>query len=125
MIVDDGGVVTQGVLTESSLLYLDMSAGYWFMRHQGCGCRGLTGLAGVFEFHLTSMLQDGDFFSLAGGQTSFGFAGDRSISNVTLGLHAELGYATKLRIGSVFPLSEEDLERFFDSEVMVSLIRHF
>lgn len=125
VIADQAGVITRGVLTEDSLMYLDLSAGYWLLRKpEGCG-RGLTGLAAIAEMHLTSMLRDGDFVSLAGGLTSFGFAGDRTIPNVTFGLHAEIDYDTKLRIGTAFPLSDDDLERFFDSEVMLSLIRHY
>ncbi|QEF98637.1 hypothetical protein Mal15_26920 [Stieleria maiorica] len=128
---DTGGLIERGVLDETSFFYFDISAGYWFFR-ESCRCPGrgrlglgrLTGLAGVVEYHLNSTLGDGDFVTLGTGFASFGTPQDLGISNLTIGLHAELDYHTKLRVGGAFPLSEEP-ERFFDGEFMLSLIRHF
>ena len=119
------GNIQRGVLDETPYFYFDISSGVWLIRENSrCPSSRLTGLAAMVEYHLTSTLGDGDFVSLAGGLASFGVPQDLGISNFTVGIHAEFDYLTKLRIGGAFPLSEEP-ERFFDSEVMVSLIRHF
>ncbi|MDV6030448.1 MAG: hypothetical protein F9B45_10140 [Phycisphaera sp. RhM] len=123
---DTAGLIERGVLDETSYFYFDLSAGYWFFRdhcRRQSTCR-LTGLAGVVEYHLNSTLGEGDFVTLGSGFASFGTPEDLGISNVTIGLHAEFDYHTKLRVGGAFPLSEEP-ERFFDGEFMLSLIRHF
>jgi hypothetical protein len=111
-------VVELGVLTEQTLLKVDVSAGYWFYRNpRAC----LTGLASLVEFHYTGTLNDGDVIEVG---DRFGSLLNRiDLANLTVGLHAELNRHTTLRVGGVFPLN--DIDRAFDGEVQVSLNRYF
>jgi hypothetical protein len=116
---------TFGELTEQTLLYLDLSTGYWLYRNP-CGS-GLTGLASVVEFHYTSTLQDADVVSgaVAGADFQFGNLLNRvDVVNLTVGLQAEVCNRTSLRVGGVFPL-DDNPERPFDAEFHVSLDRRF
>lgn len=113
-----------GKLTEQTLLYLDLSWGYWVYRNR---CASLiTGLAPVIEYHYTTTLDDADRVSGFDRSQllSFGNTLNRlDISNLTVGLHAELGKTT-VRVGGVFPLSD-DPDRLYDAEVQVSLNRRY
>ncbi|MHB8897360.1 MAG: hypothetical protein ACYC6Y_01290 [Thermoguttaceae bacterium] len=112
-------LVEVGVLTEQTLLKVDLSMGYWFYRNP----HGyVTGLASIVEFHYTGTLNDGDVVAL--GADRFGSLLNRfDLTNVTVGLHAELDRHTTLRVGGVLPLNE--IDRAFDAEVQVSLNRYF
>jgi len=113
------GTIT-GTLNEQTLLYLDVSAGYWLYSDP---CRDwFPAIAAMVELHYTSTLQDADTFSAFG---TFGNAANRlDVLNLTAGFHVEVTEATDLRLGGVFPIRDGD-DRFFDSEITVSLIRHF
>jgi len=116
---------TFGKLTEQTLLYLDLSTGYWLYRNP-CGS-GLTGLASMVEFHYTTTLQDADVVSgdVAGANFQFGnFTNRLDVVNLTVGLQAEISGCTSLRVGGIFPLDESP-ERPFDAEFHVSLDRRF
>jgi len=47
------------------------------------------------------------------------------VLNLTAGLQAELGNTTDLRVAAVMPLSENDDERFFDTELQVQVNRRY
>jgi hypothetical protein len=114
-----------GKLTEQSLLHVDVSAGYWLYRNP-CACC-LTGIASLVEFHYTTTLQDADIVSnpIASNTVQFGnFLNRVDVTNVTVGLHGELGGRTTLRVGGVFPL-QDDPERPFDAEIHVMLNRYY
>lgn len=116
---------TFGKLTEQTLLYLDLSTGYWLYRNP-CGS-GLTGLASVVEFHYTTTLEDADVVrgTVAGAGFEFGNLANRvDVVNLTVGLQAEVSGCTSFRVGGVFPLDESP-ERPFDAEFHVSLDRRF
>jgi hypothetical protein len=121
--VDGLGGMDSGVVNDQTLAYLDVGAGYWLYQNP---CSDYwTGVAAVAELHYTTTLQDADSVPLFGGTLDFGNAAGRfSVLNVTAGIHAEVTEQTSLRVGGVFPLDEED-DRFFDSEIQVSLIRRF
>jgi hypothetical protein len=113
-----------GHLCEQDLLYVDLSLGYW-LYHNPCASY-LTGVAPVVEYHYTTTLEDADTVSGFDGQQNltFGNLDNRvDISNVTAGLHIELGLTT-LRVAGVFPLGSGS-NRLYDAEVQVSLNRQF
>jgi hypothetical protein len=114
-------------LSEQNLLYLDLAAGYWLYRNP-CGCRRLTGIAGMVELHYTTTLQDSDLVvtpTVPPPALGFAnFANRVEVLNLTVGIHAELANCTVCRIGGVFPLRTGD-DRSFDSELQVQLERRF
>ena len=113
-----------GALSEQTLLYADLSVGYWLYRNPHA-CL-ITGLASVVEYHYTTTLQDADIVSGGDGSQVLRFGNMHNrldVSNVTAGLHTELGQTT-VRVAGVFPLNE-DSDRFFDAEVQVSINRQF
>ena len=120
------GLVALGRLNEQSLLYLELSAGYWL--YQNLCARGITGVAGMVELHYTTALQDADvvaFPALTPGP-SFGGVDNRfDVPNLTVGLHIEMEAGTAIRLAGVFPLASAADDRFFSSEVQVAIIRKF
>ena len=107
-------------LADQTLLYLDASAGYWW--YQSTDDSGLTGLASVVELHYTTTLNDADSANLDGG-----FIGNLDnrydVLNLTAGVHSEWSGNTAIRFAVVVPLDRD--ERFFDSEMQVSIIRRY
>jgi hypothetical protein len=121
--VDTGFPGTFGTFTEQTLLYADLSAGYWLYRNPYANV--VTGLASIVEFHYTTTLSDADVFigraSAASPTFQFGnLLGHVDVTNVTVGLNTELFGDTTFRVAGVFPL-QSHLERPFDAEVVVSL----
>jgi hypothetical protein len=113
-----------GTLTEQNLLYVDLGVGYWLHRNQ-CS-RLITGLATMVEYHYTTALEDAEMVSGNDGHQvlTFGNMYNRmDISNLTVGLHTEMGMTT-LRVGGSFPLSNA-CNRLYDAEVQVSVNRNF
>jgi hypothetical protein len=113
-----------GNLSDQTLLYVDLGVGYWLHRNR-CA-KLITGVAPVLEYHYTTTLQDADIVSGTDGNQllDFGNAYNRmDVSNLTVGLHTELGMTT-IRVGGVFPLSGGS-NRWYDAEVQVSLNRRF
>ncbi len=120
---DTGLTGTFGTFTEQTLLYADLSAGYWL--HRNPYANVVTGLASIVEFHYTTTLSDADVFidqaSAASPTFQFGnLLSHVDVTNVTVGVHSELFGDTTLRVAGVFPL-QDGLERPFDGEVVVSL----
>lgn len=107
-------------LADQTLLYLDASAGYWW--YQSTDDSGLTGLASVVELHYTTTLNDADSANLDGG-----FIGNLDnrydVLNLTAGVHSEWSGNTAIRFAVVVPLDRD--ERFFDSEMQVSIIHRY
>ncbi len=113
-----------GDLHEQTLLYVDLSIGYWLHRNPR-GCL-ITGIAPVLEYHYSSTLQNADIVTGYDGYQvlSYGNIYNRlDISNITAGVHTELGKTT-VRVGGVFPLRTGS-NRSFDAEVQVSINRQF
>jgi hypothetical protein len=115
-----------GRFDEQTLLYADISAGYWLYRNAEHA--GLTGLAAIAEVHNTTALSNPD--TVAEGATLFptfvfGYRTEHmDIVDVTFGLHAELGGSTICRVGAAMPITNAD-NRAFDAELQVQLERHF
>jgi len=119
------GTGSFGTLNEQTLLYVDMSLGYWLFRDRTGAM--LRGLAWLLELHYTTTLQDTDSVFGMPSSTTFVFenpANRLDILNLTVGLHADLGRQTLLRVGGVFPL-RSGYNRSFDAEVQVQLERRF
>lgn len=113
------------VLHEQTVLYLDLSAGYWLYRDP-CACR-VTGPASMVEFHYTGTLNDGDILTGTASGIDYRLGdllGQIDFVNLTVGLHAELANRTTVRVAGVFPL-ENGPQKPFDAEVQVSINRRF
>lgn len=126
--VDDTllGLTPVGRLNDQTLLYLDLSAGYW-LYEEPCA-EGITGLAGLIEFHYTTTMQDADTVGFPGltAAPSFGGVDNRfDVANLTAGLHLETAFDTAVRVAGVFPLSTVPGDRFFSSEFQIAVIRRF
>ena len=119
------GAGTFGVLSEATLLYADVSIGYWLFRDRPG--RVLRGLAWLGELHYTTSLERPA--AISGTPSTIGFefqsaANPIDLLNLTVGLHAEIARCTTCRVAGVFPLRSGD-DRAFDSEIQVQLQRRF
>lgn len=116
-------VANEGVYNEQAMLSLDAAGGYWLLKdRQG---HRLTGLAAVVELHYTTSLQDTDSVSANDGSIVFKNTLNRfDVINMTLGMHAQINQMTDVRLGGVVPLRNSQ-NRFFDSELMVSVVRRY
>lgn len=113
-----------GTVTDQTLILMDVSLGYWIQPPQNQGM--LRALAPVVEFHYTTTLEDAEVVqqNLIGNTVTFGnLLGHVEMMQLTVGLHAQIGANTTVRAGGVFPLL--DVDRPFDSEVMVSVNRYY
>ena len=114
-----------GILNDQTLMYADLSVGYWLSRNPCADW--VTGLAGVVELHYTTTLQDADIVTgtASGRFFSFGnFSNRVDVLDLTMGLHAELNNHTLCRVAGVVPLRTGD-DRLFNAEVQVQLERRF
>jgi hypothetical protein len=115
-----------GKLDEHALLHLDLSVGYWL--YQNPSSVLLIGFAPMAEFHYTTTLQDTDIITgtIPGASPDDVMlrhrAGRFDLITVTAALHFELACSTKLRVGGIFPLRDEDL---FDTEFGLQITRYF
>jgi hypothetical protein len=123
-VVNQNGVV--GVFNEQNLLQTDIGVGRWIW--QDSQRPVFTGLAGIFELHYTTTINDTDRIGL--GNNSFlvgelsNSANRQDLLNLTSGVQAQLGPLSALRVGAVVPLRDTP-DRVFDSEVQVSFNRRF
>ncbi|MEQ9410437.1 MAG: hypothetical protein RIK87_22070 [Fuerstiella sp.] len=118
-----------GEITQQTLLHWDTSAGIWLARSEAE--TGLTGVAAIVEFHLTSTTSSSDPLTgnvpTIGGPVDFllsSAANDFTAAYITTGLHTEFGRHQTLRVAGVFPLRTGD-NRFFDAEVLVQIGRRY
>jgi hypothetical protein len=123
-VVNNNQVV--GIFNPQNLLQTDVGLGRWLWRDSSRPY--FTGLAGVFELHYTSTIQDSDVLNMPQGNPLAGQlvndANRLDLLNLTSGIHAQLGPMSSLRIGSVVPLRQSP-DRVFDSEIQVSFNRRF
>ena len=119
------GSGTFGTLNDQTLMYADLSVGYWLLRNPCADW--VTGLASVLELHYTTTLQDADIVTgnTSGRFFSFGnFSNRVDVLDLTFGLHAELRNDTLCRVAGVVPLRTGD-DRLFNAEVQLQLERRF
>jgi hypothetical protein len=120
-----------GDLTEQTLLYVDLSLGYWLVGGDtDRDGQRMRGLAALFELHYTTTTNDADTIINTGQTTSFIF-GDAQLSprrfdvlNATGGLHWRISPVADLRVAGVAPLKSGD-DRAFDAEIQVGFNRRF
>ncbi len=111
-----------GRLVEQTLMFLDVAAGYWWMRTDTPDSTGLTGLASVLELHYSTALNDAHIAEV--GILSIGNLDNRiDVVNLTIGLHSEWQGDTSVRLATVVPLRRSRENRFFDSEVQLAVIK--
>jgi hypothetical protein len=114
--------VDSGRLVEQTLMFLDVAAGYWWMRTDTPNSCGLTGLASVLELHYSTALNDAHIAQV--GFLSVGNLDNRiDVVNLTLGLHTEWHGNTSVRLATVVPLRRSRENRFFDSEIQLAFIK--
>jgi hypothetical protein len=110
-----------GRFRDPSLLYVDLSLGYWLFRDEPrCG-RYLTGIAPVLELHYTTTLQD--YRGVAGAIDPVNAGTD--CLNLTAGFHFQMGPCSMLTVGGVVPLQTSPRDKEFDSEALVQFDRRF
>lgn len=118
-----------GKLVDQTLLYLDVSVGHWLYRNPCCDT--VTGFAVQGELHYAGTLNDAT--SVTGVASGVGWNTGYDIGSTqnrfdnifaAVVLHAELRNQTDLRVAGIFPLNDAN-HRFFDSELVVSLVQRF
>jgi hypothetical protein len=115
-----------GRLRDPTLMYADVSIGYWLYRDAlgGGGGGWLRGVAPIVELHYTTTLQDAQGFEAFGsGITALQQRID--VLNLTAGLQFELGASSWLSVAAVAPLRTEPGDKLFDAEVVVQFNRRF
>ena len=113
-----------GVLNDQTLLFVDLGLGRWFYRNDYAPY--LQGVAGLFEVHYETSLQDADILVLDIGP----FPGPATVGNIinrfdvihlTGALQFDIGERSSLRIGASAPVTSGD-NRFFDAEIAAQFI---
>ncbi|HEX3999375.1 MAG TPA: hypothetical protein VHX65_12560 [Pirellulales bacterium] len=110
-----------GRFRDPSLLYLDLSTGYWLFRDEPACGRYLTGIAPVVELHYTTNLQN---YRGVDGAIQPLYAGTDCL-NLTAGLHFQMGPCSMLTLAGVVPLTGSERDREFDSEATAQFDRRF
>lgn len=116
-----------GVIQDQTLLFLDASFGYW-LYHDPCGCRLITGLAPMVELHYTTTVEDSDIVTFqdinAGGNTITNPNGRQDVLNLTGGLRFEVRGDSFLNAAVVVPLRDNG-DHIFDAELAMQYVRFF
>lgn len=117
----DNGFDT-GVVRNQTMLFVDLGMGKWFYRDPNAPM--VTGLAGLFEVHYQTALEDADMVTLMaiGQDITFGGSPNRfDVVNLTGALQFDLGQRSSLRVGASAPVTQ-GTDRFFDAEFAVQWI---
>jgi hypothetical protein len=114
-----------GVIQDQTLLYLDYSFGYW-LYHDPCACRFLTGIAPMIELHYTTKLQDSDtvYPDSFTPDIVTNFYNRQDVLNMTAGLCFEVRGTSYLRVAAVAPL-KDDGDRAFDGEINAQFVARY
>lgn len=114
--------VSTGRTVEQTLMFLDVAAGYWWLRTDAPDSSGLTGVASVLELHYSTALNDSDSTDIS--VLTVGNRDNRfDVVNLTAGLHTEWNRDTALRLATVVPLRDSGENRLFDFEVQVTIVK--
>jgi hypothetical protein len=121
-----GSQTFHGKLRDPTLMYADVSIGYWLYRNEldGGGRSYVTGIAPIIELHYTTTLQDAQGFK-AFGSGVVPLAERIDVLNLTAGLQFALGSYSWLSVAGVAPLRTEPADKLFDAEVIVQFNRRF
>ena len=116
-----------GRLRDPTLMYADVSIGYWLYRDElrrDGGRMLLTGVAPIVELHYTTTLEDAQGFQAFGSGVA-PLAERIDVLNLTAGLQFQLGACSWLSVAGVAPLRTEPADKLFDAEVIVQFNRRF
>ena len=112
-----------GTLQDFTLLYTDLSIGYWLYQAPSSQRRIVTGIAPVAELHYNRALTKADSISDANNQINQVISDFDNI-NVQVGVTFNLRNNSRLGIGYATPLGNS-FDRVFDKEFRVTLNRYF
>ncbi len=121
--VDANNINTIGTLQDFTLLYTDVSVGYWLYKAGFGERRAITGIAPIAELHYNRSLTQADVVSDANNVVS-GILPAFDNVNVQVGLIFNLRNNTRLGLGYATPLGNQ-FDRVFDNEFRVTLNRYF
>ncbi len=113
-----------GTAQDYTLLYTDISAGYWLYRSQ-CRCddRLITGIATTVELHHNRSLNDADVVADANNRLVSTLP-EFDVLNTQLGLIFNIRDRSRLAIGYATPMGNNN-DRMFDNELRVTFNRYF
>ena len=110
-----------------NLLSFDVSMGRWFYRDRSCSGRWLQGIAGIWELHYTTTVNDTDVVD-AGFISNFDTFSNPfnrvDQLNTTAGLRIQTGNNTFITVSGVAPLREFE-HRSFDAEFNMNVTRTY
>lgn len=112
-----------GTLQDFTLLYTDLSIGYWLYQANGSQRRMVTGIAPVAELHYNRALTTADSVSDANNQVNQ-VVTDFDNVNVQVGVTFNIRNNSRLGIGYATPLGNS-FDRVFDKEFRLTLNRYF
>lgn len=115
--------VSSGNIRDQNLLFLDTSIGYWLF-HNPCNGRILTGLAPIAELHYSTTIEDSEELILSGGDVITNPNNRLDVLNLTGGLRMEILGDSYLTLAGVAPL-REDGDKLFDAEFGVQFMRKY
>jgi hypothetical protein len=110
-----------GRFNDQNLYSIDLSTGRWFWNDPSPSNRCLRGVAGIFELHYTTSINNTDEVDLGTASISNPF-NRIDILNSTVGFRFLLGQKTFATLGAVIPLRTGD-DRPFESEFNFNLSR--
>lgn len=115
-----GGTMSQiGRLNSATMMYLDLSLGYWMIQEPADSTRGLTGMMPLVELHVNRSLSDTDSISFQPLGT-LGREDDFQLVNTTFGVVFELQHNTNVALGYATSLpggKDDDFEGEFRLQV--------
>jgi hypothetical protein len=125
VIVTDGNAAESkiGTLQDFTLLYTDMSIGYWLYKAGRGERRAITGIAPVTELHYNRALTEGDVVSDDRNIVS-GVLSDFDNVNIQVGVIFDIRRNSRLGLGYATPLGNK-FDRVFDNEFRVTYNRYF
>lgn len=112
-----------GTLQDFTLLYTDLSIGYWLYQATGSQRRTVTGIAPVAELHYNRALTAADSVSDANNQVNQVITDFDNI-NIQVGLIFNIHNNSRLGFGYATPLGNST-DRVFDKEFRATLNRYF
>ncbi len=112
-----------GTLQDFTLLYTDVSLGYWVYKSGPGQRRAITGIAPLVEVHYNRSLNQADSISDPGYQINQVLA-DFDNVNMQTGLIFDIRNNSRLGFGYATPLGNS-FDRVFDKEFRVTLNRYF
>lgn len=112
-------------MQDQSLLYLDLSMGYWIYRNP---YGRVSGIAPMLELHSTSTMQDSDVYvgtNTGDTVTIVNPRGRTDVLNMTFAVRTEFGNGSSyLTFAAVTPLRQGN-DRFFDGEFAAQFTRMY